>query len=1532
VEGPCFPGLSLRAGINWALPYTFVNGHSFLQGGMTWRSSAVSVRQLNRHYVTKATGAYVKCLVLNQAVWEVTAASSLRHPAILTMMAIFERVGLGSLFHHLHVRHQPLNDATRYAYLRQIGEALAFLHSRGVVHTALSSHAVHLVSPSLAKLGCLEYAVCTADTGPRCSYASLNDCYRAVANWLAPELLNRLPATAAADVYGLGVVAWEMWTAQVPHETAQSAADIRRRLSQRSSDWLSRWRDRRLPESLQQLVLSAVLPEPHRRPPLDTVCRLLVYGYWGAQRDGDDRFGDNLARRVRRSSPAACAAAAAEASTSAGARSHRQRSNSRSQRRQQPNRVSQDLTNVSSLATEILMASDNEDEQSDESDGEAAGAAAAGITLAARDYLELAAVPPPDRRSWSPGGRSRSPSNGNWAGRRGCRRRHHSCSSASAVGDGAGFKPAGHRTSFDPPCAERCSESPDLIRAASSGGFSSVAADCRRRRQPRAASADSGRPPLPPTARTIVNRLLSHVDRLSVMYRLLSHVDRLLIHVDRLLIHVDRLLTHVDRLLTRVDRLLTHVDRLLSHVDRLLIHVDRLLIHVDRLLIHVDRLLTHVDRLLIHVDRLLSHVDRLLIHVDRLLIHVDRLLIHVDRLLTHTGCSSFAGLIWGRKQMEANLAWTTRKLGRRSEPFAAAGPASPRRPRRSVNRLINQFEHIADSGHVSAASSVAATAGVLDSTPVKARPGDPVPTTCRVLLPNSQSARRALNLGERLGGRLLLIHSQHQQPQRHVAFLRQPQPTSNTKSPTPPISPVVESSPIAFGQARRSWLAAETRREARQVQEREWEAARWRNRRSALGDSGVGLSEVEPTMSEACEMPISQQQRQADSVPVPVVKRKGFGSSGSASNSIQPQDQGSWDSHVEQRHQGFGFATSSIGRTEDAPVPVQVKLKGLLSNSVQVQQEEQQCGGSWDSPVEQRHQGFGSARSSAVEQREAPVPVRMKQKGFFSNSSVQMEQNGGSWDSPVEKRHQGFGSAASSAGEQQQGCTEEVAVPVQVKRKGFSSNSVQVQQGEQQQQDEEEGRGSWESPAEKHLSASAGLQVKRKGFGNNMSSASAGNIDQQRDVVWAPVPVSQSTDETATTVSKRRRFGNSGQQRQQQPRRKGFGFGSSQPQTVQQEQDENCGEHQIDQQSADGHSSGGWKLQRGFGFNNRLPDDVEIPVQQTQQADEDNWETPEPQKQPTAECWESAVPVTVHSTADAQVTAPVSQTAQVGFGNSASNQAQVGFGNSATTQAQVGFGNSASNQAQVGFGSSANTQAQVGFGNSNTQAQVEFGNSNTQAQVGFGNSASNQAQVGFGNSASNQAQVGFGNLNTQAQMGFGNSANTQAQVGFGNSNTQAQVGFGNSANTQAQVGFGNSNTQAQVGFGNSNTQAQVGFGNSNTQAQVGFGSDVVTDCEDPIETDSINEVSQQPQQQQFSDWSELEASHFWPDDSDGDIAESPSAERRGWLAAFTDRVSGLLRRSVGYSDSATSADWSASPASRSNGRINIGIGHRHQFD
>ncbi|PAA59213.1 hypothetical protein BOX15_Mlig007134g1, partial [Macrostomum lignano] len=492
---------------------------------MTWRSSAVSVRQLNRHYVTKATGAYVKCLVLNQAVWEVTAASSLRHPAILTMMAvsvdthsvhaypiitpIFERVGLGSLFHHLHVRHQPLNDATRYAYLRQIGEALAFLHSRGVVHTALSSHAVHLVSPSLAKLGCLEYAVCTADTGPRCSYASLNDCYRAVANWLAPELLNRLPATAAADVYGLGVVAWEMWTAQVPHETAQSAADIRRRLSQRSSDWLSRWRDRRLPESLQQLVLSAVLPEPHRRPPLDTVCRLLVYGYWGAQRDGDDRFGDNLARRVRRSSPAACAAAAAEASTSAGARSHRQRSNSRSQRRQQPNRVSQDLTNVSSLATEILMASDNEDEQSDESDGEAAGAAAASPHgrqrhhLSRRDYLELAAVPPPDRRSWSPGGRSRSPSNGNWAGRRGCRRRHHSCSSASAVGDGAGFKPAGHRTSFDPPCAERCSESPDLIRAASSGGFSSVAADCRRRRQPRAASADSGRPPLPPTARTI---------------------------------------------------------------------------------------------------------------------------------------------------------------------------------------------------------------------------------------------------------------------------------------------------------------------------------------------------------------------------------------------------------------------------------------------------------------------------------------------------------------------------------------------------------------------------------------------------------------------------------------------------------------------------------------------------------------------------------------------------------------------------------------------------------------------------------------------------------------------------------------------------------------------------------------------------------------------------------------------------------------------------------------------------------------------
>lgn len=115
------------------------------------------------------------------------------HPNILLLMGvtvtgnlIFERVACGSLFTYIHheVRHswqylylilhpwfhpkwgitfpsfcqqrKSLDDMTLCQIFWQIASGLRFLHDLGYVHCSITSHAVHLVQPTVAKLGNFE--------------------------------------------------------------------------------------------------------------------------------------------------------------------------------------------------------------------------------------------------------------------------------------------------------------------------------------------------------------------------------------------------------------------------------------------------------------------------------------------------------------------------------------------------------------------------------------------------------------------------------------------------------------------------------------------------------------------------------------------------------------------------------------------------------------------------------------------------------------------------------------------------------------------------------------------------------------------------------------------------------------------------------------------------------------------------------------------------------------------------------------------------------------------------------------------------------------------------------------------------------------------------------------------------------------------------------------------------------------------------------------------------------------------------------
>ncbi len=199
---------------------------------------------------------------------EIEAAQRLNHPGIVRVL------DTGASADHIWLAMQLAMGAplTRYvqatrllpeALVLRLGaamaQALAHAHSRGVVHRDLKPSNV-LVDVTTAQIRLLDFGVARIED----RQITRTGMTLGTPLYMSPEQLAGAPATAASDVYALGVLLFEMFTGRRPHEGSTLGALLRSMAGASAAVLASHRPD--LPAAVCDAVQSCLAREPAARP------------------------------------------------------------------------------------------------------------------------------------------------------------------------------------------------------------------------------------------------------------------------------------------------------------------------------------------------------------------------------------------------------------------------------------------------------------------------------------------------------------------------------------------------------------------------------------------------------------------------------------------------------------------------------------------------------------------------------------------------------------------------------------------------------------------------------------------------------------------------------------------------------------------------------------------------------------------------------------------------------------------------------------------------------------------------------------------------------------------------------------------------------------------------------------------------------------------------------------------------------------------------------------------------------------------
>jgi hypothetical protein len=158
------------------------------------------------------------------------------------------------------MRAGEVDDRAALEVAAQIADALTHAHARGIVHRDVKPSNVLLAEAPRVDVRLLDFGL--AQMAEFDTLTALGDIPGTLA-YIAPERLQGLPATPAADVWGLGVLLWEALAGEHPFwggDLAETSRSI-----ERGAPPLRTLRPD-LPEHVLETVASALLVNPQRRP------------------------------------------------------------------------------------------------------------------------------------------------------------------------------------------------------------------------------------------------------------------------------------------------------------------------------------------------------------------------------------------------------------------------------------------------------------------------------------------------------------------------------------------------------------------------------------------------------------------------------------------------------------------------------------------------------------------------------------------------------------------------------------------------------------------------------------------------------------------------------------------------------------------------------------------------------------------------------------------------------------------------------------------------------------------------------------------------------------------------------------------------------------------------------------------------------------------------------------------------------------------------------------------------------------------